>query len=118
MKRAVDDAGAASPQRVEARFRRPFKRTWIQIALAAGAKSECEAEHLLWCGSAFPFSGARLTWYQLRHALRHRRCIGDIEAYCHAWPHREIRRHKIQQWTEADEAREERKAASAPKGAP
>ena len=54
----------------------------LDLAKLAGAKSDEEADHLLWSGTAFPFVGVRVLWYQLRHALRHRICVDNPEARC------------------------------------
>jgi len=56
--------------------------TWIELAIAAGATSEDEAESLLWCGTAFPFADVRTIWYQLRHVIRHKVCFDDPYAHC------------------------------------
>ena len=56
--------------------------TWTEMALAAGAKDEKEADMLLWTGSAFPFARPRTIWYQLRHTIRHRICLDDPAANC------------------------------------
>jgi hypothetical protein len=56
--------------------------TFIELALAAGAANEEEAEFLLWSGTAFPFVGPRTLWYQLRHVVRHKICADDPMASC------------------------------------
>lgn len=56
--------------------------TWLQLARAAGATSDQEADWLLWSGSAFPFAPIRTVWYQLRHVVRHRICTDDPCASC------------------------------------
>lgn len=56
--------------------------TWTELAMAAGAGNEEEAEFLLWSASAFPFAPVRTIWYQLRHAVRHRTCIDNPLAAC------------------------------------
>ncbi len=44
-------------------------RTWKDLAIAAGFSSEL-ADYALWNLSAFPFTGPRETYYQLRHSKR------------------------------------------------
>jgi len=58
------------------------KRTWIDLAMAAGAKDAVEAEGLLWSGSAFPFVGPRHVYEQIRHVVRHKVCFDNPEATC------------------------------------
>ena len=56
--------------------------TWKELALAAGAQSDEEADYLLWAGSCFPFGTPCMVWYQLRHTIRHKVCVDQIEARC------------------------------------
>jgi hypothetical protein len=56
--------------------------TFTELAIAAGAEDETEAEFLLWSATAFPFCSLRTTWYQLRHAVRHKICVDDPMATC------------------------------------
>lgn len=56
--------------------------TWLELAKAAGATSDDEADALLWCGTAFPFVSPRKVWYQLRHTIRHKKCFDKPHANC------------------------------------
>lgn len=57
---------------------------WDEFAMAAGARSPEEASLLLWSGTAFPFARPRTIWYQLRHVVRHKVCLGDPAANCYS----------------------------------
>ena len=56
--------------------------TWNELAKAAGAATDKEADFVLWSGTAFPFARVRTVWYQLRHVIRHKVCLDDPEARC------------------------------------
>lgn len=56
--------------------------TWTDLALAAGATTDDEADFLLWSATAFPFAKPRTVWYQLRHAVRHKICTDNPAATC------------------------------------
>lgn len=59
------------------------RRTWVDLAMSAGATSHEEAESLLWSGTAFPCSQSpRYIWGQLRHVIRHKVCFDDPMAHC------------------------------------
>jgi len=56
--------------------------TWRDLARAAGATDDREADALLWSGTAYPFASPRTIWYQLRHVMRHKVCFDDPGASC------------------------------------
>lgn len=55
---------------------------WVDVAIAAGAQNEDDAENLLWSGSAFPFAPPRVVYEQIRHTVRHKVCFDDPSASC------------------------------------
>lgn len=59
------------------------KRTWTDIAkLFGGARTQREADYVLWSGSAYPFARPRYVVGQLRHVARHKVCFDDPGATC------------------------------------
>lgn len=53
----------------------------IDLTRLAGVPDE-HMEHMLWEGTAYPFARGRTLWYQLRHSMRHQKCVGDPMAMC------------------------------------
>ena len=54
---------------MESRGRGEEAMTWHDLAVAAGWPREM-ADYALWNMSAYPFTGPREIWYQLRHSWR------------------------------------------------
>lgn len=55
---------------------------WTDLAVAAGAAGEDDAEGLLWSGSAFPFAPPRIVYEQIRHVVRHKTCYDNPASTC------------------------------------
>lgn len=76
------------PRHADVLFRRAMfgcrnpRHTWFDVGRLAGTRSDAESDFLLWSSTAFPFAGVRRTWYQLRHAMRHRTCVDDPWSTC------------------------------------